>query len=399
MGFFPHRISVVLLYILITSFLTACSISQKVGVVTLELNKDHVEENLCQGVYEVEYKLQNGSGYALQEYYQLADGRKFNANTEGEIAFLQAETKRYTEHLDNIVTLYKKKFYKNDGSAPDIMQVAQRMTNVITNDLSLNSSNEEAFEWFSNELGMKEFVHSRKKFISNIHQTPIDSRALKNIANHFVPQSDPNICWAASLETTFKYVGKQYKQEEFVSALKEKCPAKLSNTASVNQMLFAVTDRHLSNDGRWMGEFSMENYADIGLGKLLRAFSQGPHEHRWIKPIQTAAITWGDTRKTDGRLVSKGKIKIIKSIAELILAIDANYPVIAGLKQSQGGHTVVVSKIEFRPGGNLNADNVYELDHRAYLNYVYYLDPASGIRKKSGDYFLENTAFMIYIAP
>ncbi|SNX61243.1 hypothetical protein SAMN06296273_2694 [Nitrosomonas ureae] len=422
MKFLTIRRSRVLLFI-VAVLLTSCSTSWKGSSVTLEINKNYIEERLCLGMYEVDYQLTNGSGYVTQEYYQLADGRRFSSLE----AFNQAERNRYKEYLDLVYKNFRRSIEQNEDPAQSIA----RLSSIYF----LNTSKKDSKEHheFLSKLGMKPFVRSELKSIRENHLAPIDKRTLKNISSYFVSQSDPHFCWAAALETAFRYSGSQYKQEEFVSALKKRCSAKLSKTASVNQMFFAATDRHLSDGGRWIGKFPARHYATVNFGDLLKAFSpfyisdnqrvpghnlagsfpsrnhssfyltaMGIQAGQYVEPdFPTEEIPWKTTRKSDGKLISEGKIKLIKSVAELILAINDNYPVIAGFKQSQGGHAVVISAIEFRPGGNLNANNVYELDNRAYLNYVYFLDPTSGPEPigMSGDYFLENTAFAFYIAP
>lgn len=422
MKFLTIRRSRILLFI-VAVLLTSCSTSWKGSSVTLEINKNYIEERLCLGMYEVEYQLTNGSGYATQEYYQLADGRRFSSFE----AFNQAESNRHNEYLGLVFKNFSRSIEQNDDPAHSIAH--------LSSIYFLNTSKKDSKEHheFLSKLGMKPFVRSERKSIRENHLAPIDKRTLKNISSYFVSQSDPHICWAAALETAFRYTGSQYKQEEFVSALKKRCSAKLSKTASVNQMFFAATDRHLSDGGRWIGKFPARHYATVNFGDLLKAFSpfyisdnqrvpghnlagsfpsrnhssfyltaMGIQAGQYVEPdFPTEEIPWKTTRKSDGKLISEGKIKLIKSVAELILAINDNYPVIAGFKQSQGGHAVVISGIEFRPGGNLNVNNVYELDSRAYLNYVYFLDPTSGPEPIgiSGDYFLENTAFAFYIAP
>lgn len=350
--------SIIIIFIVVL-FLTACSTSWKGDSATFEVEKHYIEERLCLGMYEVEYRLSNGSGNAF-----LGDYPK---------------------------TYRRRSYLKN------------------------------SFINVDNEKG--------KSFHSPLHK-----KSLNNISDYFVPQSDPNICWAAALETAFRYIGKQYNQDEFVAALKKRCSAKLSKTASVNQMFFAATDRHLIDGGKWIGKFSTRNSVTFDIGEFLKAFSpiyisnyHGLPGHNWtgsppsrsysssyltVPGIQisqyeeanlpTEEIIW-KTNSKDGRLISEGKIKLIKNIAELILVIDSNYPVITGFKQSQGGHTVVISEIEFRPGGVLDTNNTYKLDNfnSAYLNYVYFLDPTVGPEPigMSGDYFLENAVFMFYIVP
>lgn len=421
MGYSFFRI-IKILFLIAVVFLTGCSTSWKGNSATFEMNKAYIEERLCLGMYEVEYQLKNGSGYASQEFYQLADGRRFSSYE----AFSQAELNRYTEYLDLVFKNFSRSIEQDNDPTHRIVRLSAYFSDTSKKD------SKEHHEFLS-KLGMKPFVRSERKSIRENHLAPIDKRTLKNISSYFVPQSDPDICWAAALETAFRYIGNQYNQEEFVSALKKRCSAKLSKTASVNQMFFAATDRHLNDGGRWIGKFPARHYATVNFGDLLNAFSpfyisnnQGVPGHNWtgsspssnhssfyltamgiqagqyVEPdFPTEEIPWKTTRKSDGKLISEGKIKLIKSVAELILAINDNYPVIAGFKQSQGGHAVVISGIEFRPGGNLNANNIYELDSRAYLNYVYFLDPTSGPEPigMSGDYFLENTAFAFYIAP
>lgn len=421
------------LLITVAIFLTSCSTSWNDGAVTLELKKNSIEERLCFGMYEVEYQLSNGSGYASQEFYQLADGGRFYTHESGGLnayrAFNQAELERRSKYHDLILKNFESTVNDHGNSIPNAMHL---LLNFYSNNSYSNFGSKEYLDSLSKQLGMAPFVPSSKELISKNHHAPIDSRVLKNISNYFVPQSDPSICWAAALETAFRYIGKQYKQEDFVLALKNRCAAKLSKTASVNQMFFAATDMHLNDGGRWIGKFPKRNYAVVDFKELLKAFSPfyfGDRQlpgHNWtgstpsgnyysfyvtVPGIQvgqyeeadfpTEAIEWKTTSKSDGRLISEGKIKLIKSVAELILAINDNYPVVAGFKQSQGGHAVTISGIEFRPGGVLDANNVYRLDHRAYLNYVYYLDPTSGPEPigMSGDYFLENVAFMFYIDP
>lgn len=375
-------------------------------------------------MYEVEYQLSNGSGYASQKFYQLADGKRFSSYE----AFSQAEFNRYREYLDLVSENFSRSIKQNDESAHNIVLLFVEYLSNIS-----NKDSKENYEFLS-KLGMKPFVRSDRKLISENYQAPIHKRSLRDISRYFVPQSDPNICWAASLETAFRYIGNQYKQEEFVSALKERCSAKLSKTASVNQMFFAATGRHLSDGGRWIGKFPARHYATVNFGELLKAFSpfyisdnQGVPGHNWngslpsgnhssfyltamgiqvgqyVEPdFPTEEISWKTTQNNDGKLISEGKIKLIKSVAELILAINDNYPVIAGFKQSQGGHTVAISEIEFRPGGEYDASrNTYLIDGRAYLNFVHYLDPTLGPEPigMSGEHFLENTAFMFYVDP
>lgn len=427
-------IRTIALFFIVAPFLIACATSQDGSIVTFELKKAHIEERLCLGMYEVEYPFSNGTGYASEEYYQLADGRRFDTFEGGILnaykAFSEAESERHLKYLNLTHKKFKSMINNHDNSSPNATQI---LLDYFSSDSSLKFDSKKYFELLPKKLGMKPFVHSSKELIRKNYHAPLDSRILKNISNHFVPQSDPNICWAAALETAFRYIGKQYKQEEFVSALKNQCAAKLSKTASVNQMFFAATKMHLSNGGRWIGKFPKRNYVAVDFKELLKAFSPFYFDdnkrlpgHNWtgttpsgsyysfyvtVPGVQvgqyeeadfpTEAIEWETTRKSDGRKISEGKIKLIKSVAELMLAINDNYPVIAGFKQSQGGHAVVISGIEFRPGGTLGADNVYRVDHRAYLNYVYYLDPTSGPEPigMSGDYFLENTVFMFYIDP
>ncbi len=440
-----YRESISLLAILIT-LLSACSTTQQGDSIVFELNKNQIEENLCLGMYEVEYQLSNGSGYATREYYQLADGRKFLTEPYPPLdekpasAFIQAELQRKNTYLTTLI----KHLANNEDALAELARENKNnpdnwggFSRTISDELEkkiawlILSDRDETYAKFASKVGMRPFIPSNKKIITKSFQAPIFTRELKDISKYFVSQSDPNICWAASLETAFRYIGKQYKQTDFVSALKNRCLAKLSKTASVNQMFFAATEKHLTDGGKWIGKFPNRNYAVVDFGELSKVFSpiyfndiKGLPGHNWTGKSPTGnyssfyvtlfgvqigqyeeeeppieGIAWETTRDSDRRKISEGKIQLIKSVAELIFAMNDNYPVIAGFKQSQGGHAVVISKIEFRPGGRLNTKNVYELDHRAYLNYVHFLDPTSGLRKMAGDYFLENTAFMFYIDP
>lgn len=201
-------------------FLTACSTSWKGDSATFEIEKHYIEERLCLGMYEVEYRLSNGSGNAFLGSYPNRAKRELNVYSGSGNVFLEGHT-----------NTYRRRSY---------------LRNSFINEDSENG----------------------KSFHS-----PLYKKSLNNISDYFVPQSDPNICWAAALETAFRYIGKQYNQDEFVAALKKRCSAKLSKTASVNQMFFAATDRHLIDGGKWIGKFSTRNSVTFDIGEFLKAFS------------------------------------------------------------------------------------------------------------------------------
>ena len=409
---------------IVVLYLAGCTGIWRGDSVTLELNKNYIERRLCLGLYEVEYPFLNGSGYASEEYFQAGDGKKFNSYNEL-IAYDSYRHKMWLRAYERAIVAHSNR----PKNIEEFNVSKDGFDTLLSNDFDIDSY----MNNFIKKIGMEPFKYSPRKVVRKKHLSPLKSLSLDNIESYYAPQKNKDVCWAASLETAFNYIGIKYKQEEFVSALKARCSTKLSKSATVNQMFFAATDRHINSGGRWISKFPKRSYTVIDFGELLKSFSPfhvGNNEplpgHSWTgstpsgsysslyatipgvqvgqyeKPdFPTEEIKWTTTRKADGKLISKGKIKLIKSVSELILAMKHKYPVVAGFNQATGGHTVVISRIHFRPGGRLGLDNIYYLDGRSYLAYVYFLDPLYGPEAigMSGPEFLDDAAFMFYIDP
>lgn len=111
----------------------------------------------------------------------------------------------------------------------------------------------------------------------------IQHRTLEMSKVQFVPQENPNMCWAASLEMAFSYNGnyynknteRHYKQQDFLDTLKSTCLKKLSKKVTVNQMLYAATAVHLSSGGVWLrsGNSGVEFKASLNYKQSLNDFA------------------------------------------------------------------------------------------------------------------------------
>ena len=102
-----------------------------------------------------------------------------------------------------------------------------------------------------------------------------------------------------------------------------------------------------------------------------------------------------------GQPLKHGMIKIIPSTNDLIRAVQENNVVVVGRRTASGGHTVVITGVEYRPGGTYKTQaNWFYYDHRVFLERVWFLDPATTIeipRQMNGDDFLASVAFAFYI--
>lgn len=247
----------------------------------------------------------------------------------------------------------------------------------------------------------------------------------ENVEKNYVAQSSPENCWAASLETAFKAVNINYSQKRFLDALNKHCPISLSDSATLNQVIFAATDVHLTDGGKWIGQFK-EKGLDIDFGDLFNMLNLIPginahfeiqtsyqreaekfflfREGRSTNYSSSNNVNWTTSDKNN-KIISRGGIRLILTLSDLLSAMDNDYPVIVGLNESGGGHTVVLRKVNFFAGGGYKSEQndrySYTLNQKDYLDYVEYLDPLSKepLQKEDGDYFLQRVAFAFYIDP
>lgn len=421
--------------------LSACSMRRSGDQVTIETNKQYLEEQLCAGMYEIEQPLFNGSGEESTTYYQLATGKKFNdaiefirAEGDRHIAYIRDRSDGRREYLRQKHEADLKKLNSKNNAERDEAQ--KRALDYLFAPIS-GSENDERWQALERELaefdharGFEPFVESSKEPISWNRQAPELVSDLGEVSRFHAVQSSPDTCWAASLETAFRYLGYPYTEKQLVDTLRFSCRRKRSRTASLNQMLFAASNLYANGKGGvWLGKFPSKQYMTVDLGELSRDllgvhfdfnstygtphpqqpavssqdranFNVGSHQFGSLPTGEyTGAAIELTERSADGK-IKNGKIKIVRSTWELILAIVNKNPVIVGRQVSEGGHTVVVTGVTYRPGGSYDAvADIHRMDHRAHLAKVSYLDPSLSRAPDpmSGDDFLRDVVFAFYI--
>lgn len=416
--------------LLLSQILVSCSATRNGDVVNLRFDKQSIEEKLCLGIYDIQYHLRNGDGAAVEVYYQSLDGKRFS-NYESLQAY---DGERLRIHYQ------KQTESRNERLRADLHRFEESLKNKSWEEFdnilfSFHSGDHSFFDDEPPEIGLLEeddFEWSSMDAIAKPLLLETHSIVLQGIEKYYVQQANPQVCWAASLETAFRYIGKPYQQQEFTNALQSQCSLKTSERATVNQMFFAATDRHLNSGGQWISNFQKQPVMSIDFGELAKRFSPFWFDNHqstlqnsgWRSQINakqsyfyanTPAIdmgqvttpsmprdrvTWTTTRNTDGKIVSHGEIKLVHSVAEMILAMKNNYPLIVGFSGDVSGHTGVITRLNFKPGGTYSGGTYY-LDHRARLEQVYYLDPLLDEHpvSLSADQFLANARFVFYLDP
>ena len=248
---------------------------------------------------------------------------------------------------------------------------------------------------------------------------------LENIDSFYVRQNAETVCWAASLETVFRFLGYKYRQQQFLDSLDKHCPSTISDEATLNQIIFAATDVHLVDGGQWLGQYPTKGI-DIDFGDFINLlnlipgiqaeFKMNTSHHREAEEFflirsggqaqsgSSNGVYWKPTSK--GHFApAEGGLTIIRSLDDLIIAMDHKYPVVVGLEKGGSGHTVVLTQIVFFPGGgaskNSNGAYTYNVNKKAYLYSVEYLDPNLGPTpiRMGGSEFLEDVIFSFYVDP
>lgn len=245
----------------------------------------------------------------------------------------------------------------------------------------------------------------------------------KNIERYYVTQSSPTVCWSASLETVFRYVGLNFTQLEFRQALSSKCPKSTDSSATANQVLFAASERHAKGEGIWLGKYPKRgidiDYCDaLNLLGLIPGFDAGcrfessyhraaqefffVRQRRIQEGDSLGTITMSRTDRNSGRVIYEKEIVLIKTLPDLLRAMDKGYPIFVGMNNKGYGHTVVLKDVSFYVDKYQKMSNgryFYEINKNSYLKNVKYLDPVLGPAPipMSGDKFLEKVAFSFYI--
>lgn len=405
----------------ILTLLSSCTTGTRGDSFTLESNKKYLEEKLCLGLFEVQQPLRNGSGMATSSYYMQPDGSKYYDFKD----FLDAEHTRHNRYTDEFFKAYKKSLYNSEvnklNSLDFLMMQMWDYSKIIEDENPRNY-----LDSLAESIGMEPYKDASSDLITKTHLAPITTVELKNIERYYAAQSNQNICWAASLETASRYKGYNFTQNNFLSALKNTCKAKLSNTATVNQIFFAASDTILGEDekGFWIGNFPSKQKLSFDFDRLISSFLNKDYKSTLLNQKTPTApingfifsalgveftsepsgknsfdgINWKVTR--NGKYLREGRVKLIQSINSFISAIQKGHPVIAGRGNKGNGHTVVVVEVKYRPGGKYDEDRkLYGYNHHARVEEVGYLDPLYGEEPiyVSGDEFLSNLNFSFYL--
>lgn len=246
--------------------------------------------------------------------------------------------------------------------------------------------------------------------------------ATEGIENYYAAQISADVCWSASLETVFKYSGLNFSQQQFRQALNSKCPISNSGAVTANQILFAATEAHAKGQGIWVGKYPKKgldiDYCDIvnviglipsiiGRCDIQSNYHRKAHDVFLLSlgqesPALFDSISMSATDGSGHQLYEK-KIILIKSLAELIIAMDKGYPVFVALNGEYLGHTVVLKQISFYVENykiNLRGRREYDSYSNVFVTEVDYLDPMRGsgpVTEKKTDTFFKNVAFSFYI--
>lgn len=268
--------------------------------------------------------------------------------------------------------------------------------------------------------GIYEFKSSIKNGYSTIRNSErrIHHEKIEGIEGHFVAQSESKNCWAASTSTIFRYLGYDHTQQQFLEAFKSHCPISSRNGATANQIMFAISETVNPKNGSWLGQFA-EFGLDIDWCDTFNLLSFLPsvsnsscqissNRHREaeeffvvranmqqnLKSSKTLELPPKYNRKTD----AKRHIQFIENLNGLISAIDRGDPVMVALNNEGVGHTVIISKIVFRPWTYSVKNKTYTVNENTYVEYVEYLDPQlnSEPERMKGTEFLSKIEFAIY---
>ena len=271
----------VLLYVAIFSCLAGCTITRSGDAITIETDKQRLEEKLCAGLYELEQSFHNGSGRAQTTYYQLVTGRKFDNYIDFSAAerarlrdYLSNRTERRNSYINRLELAERNRMSSLDSELAHATTLESFMhTEKFRNKYTETRKRiEKEFEILDAKVGIQPFAHSNISPITKELLAPISGASLKNIHQHHVGQIGPETCWAASLQTAFQYLGYPYTQGEILATFRDSCPRKHLKSATLNQILFAASKRYSNGKGVWLGKFPSKEYVTVDLGELSKQF-------------------------------------------------------------------------------------------------------------------------------
>lgn len=165
-------------------------------------------------------------------------------------------------------------------------------------------------------------------------------------AGNFVAQSNPNICWAATLSMAFKHLDFHYTQEEFVQVNQDRCSDK---SATLPQIVHALTSVHL-NEGIWYTDppkqsgnpwpFSPMTWGGMPAVPMIGTFQR---------------IGWKTTYR-DGKPAREGAVVPLYNTSDVLGFIANKMPVVVGYKVSGRRHVALLVGARARIGGLVLSD-------------------------------------------
>ena len=87
------------------------------------------------------------------------------------------------------------------------------------------------------------------------------------IRQHYVTQNSENSCYAAALQTAFKYYDVQYPQERFQHAIADQCIGAGIRPLTFSQILYSATRVHLRSGGIWYAD-APDNFGEKQLNQM-----------------------------------------------------------------------------------------------------------------------------------
>lgn len=226
---------------------------------------------------------------------------------------------------------------------------------------------------------------------------------------HYVSQSNPNLCWAAVLAMAFRHFGLNYAEDRFVAANRRICSGMVGSRATLNQIMYALTAVHLGN-GTWISDANGEGRAwadkqlEAQITQAVGNFAGLPSNPGMVQPppfptffdgVQWTTI-FNDGFKAEGGAFPRS------DTSELLLAMVRRNPVIVGIKQGQDMHVYLLVGIRARPGGRVDmiTGDIIPEPGQTKIETVSLVDPATSADPELmlGDAFIKSARFAIEIA-
>lgn len=199
--------------------------------------------------------------------------------------------------------------------------------------------------------------------INKAWQNPMRNKRIGDFGfeQTFVQQSDPDLCWAATLQMAFRFYGyDEVDQEHFVGALENACPNRLGNRATLTEIMYAASAIVSDGTGIWPVFTGQGMRGEVGFPSL-RSINIQPKN----------------------RGLAAGGLYPIGSLDEFLKHLFDRTPVILGLGGDFEGHTVLVEavtlKADLEDGLTVPLDGS-KLRRSAFatLEKIFIVDPQDG---------------------